>query len=122
MPTTEQRCVDADWPSFGRCGGIWTRVGATGRRSGRWSDEPVVVDGGGFADELGEMASAVVLVRFGVLVVPALLVVEFVVFLVEEPAAVDAGEEVFEEVAGGAFGVERGQAQAVSSGSASGPT
>ncbi|WP_152644958.1 hypothetical protein [Kitasatospora griseola] len=47
-----------------------------------------------------------------VVVAEAVLVVEFVVFLGEEPAAVDAGEEVFEEVGRGPPGIERGQAQA----------
>ncbi|MFJ5121736.1 hypothetical protein [Kitasatospora sp. NPDC088548] len=49
------------------------------------------------------------------------LVVGVVVFLVEELAAVDAGEEVFEEVAGGAPGVEGVRRRPVSSGSVSGP-
>ncbi|MFI9276216.1 hypothetical protein ACIGXM_36910 [Kitasatospora sp. NPDC052896] len=71
---------------------------------------------GGFADELGEALVAAPLMLLGLFVVPVLGVAEvFVVLLVaglavQEPAAVDAGEEVFEEVAGGALGVERGQA------------
>ncbi|MFE7194381.1 hypothetical protein [Kitasatospora sp. NPDC057541] len=83
------------------------------------SDERVAV-GGGFADELGEALAAALLVLFGLLVGPVLragvvvLVVEVVVLGVEEPAAVDAGEEVFEEVAGGALRVEGGQAQSTS--------
>ncbi|WP_033333296.1 MULTISPECIES: hypothetical protein [Streptomyces] len=75
-----------------------------------------MVGGCGFADEAGEPAAADAGLS-GVLVVlvvvaEAALVVGFVAFLVKEPAAVDAGEEVFEEVGGGAFGAERGQAQA----------
>ncbi|MFD0349715.1 hypothetical protein ACFQ0M_34210 [Kitasatospora aburaviensis] len=84
--------------------------------------------GCGFANEVGEVvAAAVVLLPVLFVVVPVLViaevvfVVEFVVFVVEEPAAVDAGEEVFEEVGGGAFGVEGVRRRPVSSGSVSGP-
>lgn len=96
--------------------------------------------GGGFADETGEVLAAVVPVLFGPFVVQVrvvrarvvrvrvvracvvgaeVLFVEVVVLGVEDPAAVDAGEEVFEEVAGGAPGVEGVRRRPVSSGSVS---
>ncbi|MFB7949145.1 hypothetical protein ACFC6L_30010 [Kitasatospora phosalacinea] len=70
--------------------------------------------GGAFAHKLGAAPAAAPLVFFGMFVVPVLgvaqVLVVFAGLAVQESAAVDVGQEVFEEVAGGGLGVERGQA------------
>lgn len=79
-----------------------TRCGREGRvfcgriRGRRLLHEPVAVLCGGGADGRSELRAAVVLVPFDRLFV--VLVVGLGVLVVEEPAAVDTGEEVFEEV------------------------
>ncbi|MGA5823153.1 hypothetical protein ACPC54_35485 [Kitasatospora sp. NPDC094028] len=72
---------------------------------GRRLDEPVAVDGRGLAEELGESCAASLLVLFGlsvgaVLHVVGVVVAEVLEFAVEEPASVDAGEEVSDMVCG----------------------